>query len=562
MTRRAGAIRPRTYLTRQPPSPHPQRRVSAGSVGTGPAAPFWHFPVEEVSFPATKNKVKISDGAPTHTEAPRPSAMKKDAPVLLGFTGRMVGAGERLDHYTTKVGGAPDWPASVSAAAAAAAVEGADAGDSDAPAVAVPAAPPEELTRCPTCSAVMALVVQAHAPLGAEPDQPDAPDRSLYLFTCFDPRCASVRGGKNRGRWRALRAQSPGAGGDGAWGGDGSARGGVSCAPLEGEGATVAVIGDDWGGGGGGDDWGGGVDGQGAGAGAEMDELADALDRLATRPTTTTTTKTTTTKRRTDAPPGSAAGDDAAGDDADLDPDFDRRAAWQGPRVPEFFLVADWEPASSSGDADLVEAERALARYTEAEGGAAFGESARGPGSREAAPAGNNEWAGEGYEAGTVDGLDGRYLKFSKRIRRAPEQCVRYAFGGGGLVWPADGPGPAKTTPRCGRCGAERRCEIQLMPPLLHFVAEAADWSKGNRRGGGGRAVGADQLDAWDWQTVAAFTCSKSCSEGSGENGGETQWTEEHVECVDGDGGIAELLKMGDGVVIETAVPVDMADAK
>ena len=178
--------------------------------------------------------------------------MNKQAPVLLGFPGRMVGAGERLDHYTTKVGGAPDWPASVSAAAAAAAVEGADAGDSDAPAVAVPAAPPEELTRCPTCSAVMALVVQAHAPLGAEPDQPDAPDRSLYLFTCFDPRCASVRGGKNRGRWRALRAQSPGAGGDGAWGGDGSARGGVSCAPLEGEGATVAVIGDDWGGGGGG----------------------------------------------------------------------------------------------------------------------------------------------------------------------------------------------------------------------------------------------------------------------------------------------------------------------
>ena len=160
---------------------------------------------------------------------------------------------------------------------------------------------------------------------------------------------------------------------------------------------------------------------------------------------------------------------------------------------------------------------------------------------------------------GTVDGLDGRYLKFSKRIRRAPEQCVRYAFGGGGLVWPADGPGPAKTTPRCGRCGAERRCEIQLMPPLLHFVSEGAEWST-KKDVAHGAAVGTDQLDAWDWQTVAAFTCAKSCGVASLDSVDSTQWTEEHVECVDGDGGIAELLKSGDGVVIETAVPVDMAD--
>ena len=173
--------------------------------------------------------------------------MKKEAPVLLGFPGRMVGAGERLDHYTTKVGGAPDWPPSVSAAAVAAAVEGADAGRDDATPTAVPTAPPEDLTRCPTCSATMALVVQAHAPLGAEPDQPDAPDRTLYLFTCFDPRCSSVRAGKNSGRWRALRAQRPGTGGHSAWGGDGARTAAVSSAPKEGEGANVAVIGDDWG---------------------------------------------------------------------------------------------------------------------------------------------------------------------------------------------------------------------------------------------------------------------------------------------------------------------------
>ena len=478
--------------------------------------------------------------------------MKKEAPVLLGFPGRMVGAGERLDHYTTKVGGAPDWPPSVSAAAVAAAVEGADAGRDDATPTAVPTAPPEDLTRCPTCSATMALVVQAHAPLGAEPDQPDAPDRTLYLFTCFDPRCSSVRAGKNSGRWRALRAQRPGTGGHSAWGGDGARTAAVSSAPKEGEGANVAVIGDDWGANASGDDWGAaaGDDWVVGGDAAEMDELVDALDKLATQPR-----KNDETKRRTDAiqEGGTAVGTDES--------TAKTKVTWRGPRIPEFFLVADWEPSSES--AELAEAERALARYTETEGAVLDPSVSGAPsGSIQSGnvQSGHNEWAGEGYEAGAVDGLDKRYLKFSKRIRRAPEQCVRYAFGGAGLVWPVDGSGPGAAVGACGRCGSDRRCEIQLMPPLLHFVSEGAEWST-KKDVAHGASVGTDQLDAWDWQTVAAFTCAKSCGvAASSDSVDSTQWTEEHVECVDGDGGIAELLKSGDGVVIETAVPVDMAD--
>ena len=200
---------------------------------------------------------------------------------------------------------------------------------------------------------------------------------------------------------------------------------------------------------------------------------------------------------------------------------------------------------------ERADAERLLAQYAAAEGIASTSDSAAAAAAATAAAAaaaastagGGAEWSGEGYEKGAVEGLDKRYLKFSKRLRRAPEQCMRYAFGGGALCWPADGPTPEKRAPRCPRCAAPRKCELQLMPPLLHFASEGLEWSGGGGGGGGRRRglVSVTQLDAWDWQTVAVFTCSKSC--GGGEEPGGVEWAEEAVEVVEGDGGIAELLK-------------------
>ena len=120
---------------------------------------------------------------------------------------------------------------------------------------------------------------------------------------------------------------------------------------------------------------------------------------------------------------------------------------------------------------------------------------------------------------------------------------MRYAFGGGALCWPADGPNPEKRAPTCPRCAAPRRCELQLMPPLLHFASEGLEWS-GSDVGGRRGMVSVAQLDAWDWQTVGVFTCSKSCSgDGGGVEAVGVEWTEEAVETVEGDGGIAELLR-------------------
>ena len=64
--------------------------------------------------------------------------------------------------------------------------------------------------------------------------------------------------------------------------------------------------------------------------------------------------------------------------------------------------------------------------------------------------------------------------------------------------------------------------------------------------------MSADAVDAWDWQAVVAMTCSRSCgpedlvpNEAGSERSAGFSWFEERVASVDGDGGVAELLKSG-----------------
>ena len=492
------------------------------------------------------------------------------APVLLGFAGRMVGGGERLDHRTTKIGGVPDWPPSAAAAAD---------GDPDGSLLLDPAAPPAEMTACARCGETMALVAQAHAPLvsGELADGAAVADRVLYLFSCFSRTCFSRTA--NAGRWRCLRAQVPPVAAAALARDErpeARARGPSTVPATEVEGAVVGEVADDWGGASG-DDWGAGAgDDWGAGAnGDDADALASALDALATRDLDAEASARDTEWNRTarDAlPPQDTMADasgrertraeDARGDGwASMEKKKGGRGDWRGPRLPEFYLLAEHEPDAASASAltasERADAERLLHKYAVDEGletdsanAAAAIAAAAIAATRDAA----TENAAEAYESAAVEGVDGRYLKFSKRLRRAPEQCVRYAFGGNALCWPEDGPGPEKTCAPCERCGAPRRVEMQLAPPLLHFAAQAAEWVRGSEEGKGGTKgapyVPADAIDAWDWQAVAAMTCSRSCGpreeEETRERGEESfSWFEERVACVDGDGGVAELLESG-----------------
>eukprot|EP01083_Nonionella_stella_P273581 928106_1 len=95
--------------------------------------------------------------------------------------------------------------------------------------------------------------------------------------------------------------------------------------------------------------------------------------------------------------------------------------------------------------------------------------------------------------------IDEKFVDFSVRVARAPEQVVRY--GSPEPLWVGTpGRACAEEVAPCERCGEKRKFEFQVMPQILHFLNVD---------------TGIESRDtALDWGTLAVYTCARSCGDG------------------------------------------------
>ncbi|KAK9134379.1 hypothetical protein Syun_013709 [Stephania yunnanensis] len=354
--------------------------------------------------------------------------------VILGMPGPWAkNHREKSDHYTTKIGGIPDWPF-----------------------------PKEELragiVQCRVCGSTLCLVAQVFAPILNGDSRVE--ERVVYVFGCAMPSC-----GSNRNSWRMLRIQKSSFGGEkSSYAGEGidSAKCVDGCVDEKRELRNDDDDDDD----------------------LDLEALSKALSKAMTL--------ASKSKKPNSSQKSKAVVKNSPGKLSNELIDT------LTPVVPCFYICSQEDLSSkrinavgsSYSSLCIKENQSGLNDHQEEE-----------------------TWEEERYEYDKALCADRTYLKFKKRLDAYPEQCFRYSIGGKPLLAMKELEEPGS----CQSCGAPRQYEMQLMPPLLYFLHEADDDSSTHT------------VQHWDWMTLIAYTCSKSCFDATANRRGSWSIIEEAV---------------------------------
>lgn len=268
--------------------------------------------------------------------------------------------------------------------------------------------PPEKGLKCSSCNRNLFLVLQAYAPLDHLPNF----HRILYLFACNSSKCSNSEKG-----WVALRCQVPFSESELA-----------ELKSLQKEEKTgnettsntqqkSTDLDDEW-----------GIESQWASNNSNSDDLEELL-RLRDQ----SLNENKVTGNSNDSSNNTSKGQHKE----QMKKSTEESNAFAGR-----YIVVEYEPP----DALSFTLEKELMSRYKAELNQSSGE----------------KWLLEQYESDQ----EKSFMKFQRRIKRNPEQCLRYSFKGNPL-WISDE--IPKVIPKCTHCGSERVFELQLLPTLLYL---------------------------------------------------------------------------------------------
>ena len=392
--------------------------------------------------------------------------------------------------------------------------------------------------QCSKCNKSMYLLLQLHAPV-------DDYDRSLYVFGCNNNACHSYKDENDGGNDNTIKRFHPCIGIDGplrcfrsqtSWTATTASTDTSSKVVSSSKVKNVDLADNDWGleddnasdewGDDGDDDWGEGNNNKDV----SMNDLEDMLTKCEMQSTSKKIEHKQQLQTAKVSQPSSNDSNKSTDKQVNDAPSFDHYDLdmFNEPHNGNTNDSDDEDDVVDSSDVDQM-----LSRYLDMEDDEEILSVLKGGDTNNSSSSNNNDKGGGGggerYERLPPD--ERALLAFTNRLKHAPKQVARYAYGGTPL-WSIPLPPkqqqqksnnkpkkknnkpqkvPFPDVPNCS-CGAKRLFEFQIIPSLLHVLDVDSHTTQGSKD------INMDVDDlistgGMDWGCIAVYSCSESCAQ-------------------------------------------------